>query len=215
MSMVGVAYAVLIAFVAVAAWDTYSTGDSIADAEASYIGNLYRDTTGLSDEKADPIKATVKQYLELVITEEWPTQQKGEVPTQARSTMLRIHGLITAINPQTPGETVITAELLKTINELYTARRTRLLAADAGIPEILWWIMAIGTAMTIGFSYMFGAQDFRMHLVVTGMIALSMAMVIVLIVALDRPFRGELSISNEPFENIRSAIAAAEKEAAT
>jgi hypothetical protein len=211
MGIVGVAYAVLIAFVAVAAWDTFSTGDRIVDAESSFAGNLYRDTIGLSAEKADPIKADVKKYIDLVITEEWPTQQRGEVPGQARATMLHIHALVAGINPQSQGEAVITAELLKTLNELYSSRRTRLLAADAGIPGILWWIIAFGTFMTIGFTFLFGTHDFRMHLAITGMVAASMSLVVVLIIALDRPFRGDLSISSEPFENVRDAIKAAEK----
>ena len=45
----------------------------------------------------------------------------------------------------------------------------------------------------------------------TGMVAASMALVIVLIVALDRPFRGDLSVSVQAYENIDGSIAAVDQ----
>ena len=92
--------------------------------------------------------------------------------------------------------------------QLYAARRTRTLAADDSIPEVVWWITAFGTTLTIGFTFLFGTRNFSMHLAMTGMVAASMSLVIVLIVSLDRPFRGELSISTQAYENARGSIAA-------
>jgi hypothetical protein len=51
----------------------------------------------------------------------------------------------------------------------------------------------------------------NMHLAVTAMVAASMALVIVLIVSLDRPFRGDLSVSVEAYENVAGSIAAVDK----
>jgi hypothetical protein len=43
-----------------------------------------------------------------------------------------------------------------------------------------------------------GFHSFRMHLTMTGAVAASLALVVVLILALDWPFRGEVSISPDP-----------------
>ena len=43
MAIVGVAYAVLIAFIAVATWQAFTDADKTTDVEASHIANLYRD----------------------------------------------------------------------------------------------------------------------------------------------------------------------------
>src|SRR5262249_48722126 len=50
-----------------------------------------------------------------------------------------------------------------------------------------------------GFTYLFGFHDFRMHVVMTMTVAASLALVVVLIVALDWPFRGEASISTDAY----------------
>ena len=211
MAIVGIAYAVLIAFIAVATWEAFGAADKIVDSEASAIGNLYRDTTGLSPDKAEPMKADIKKYLHEVINDEWPTQQHGEAKPLARPTLLHLHALVAHVDPQTAGEQVIMAELLDDLNELFNARRTRILSSGGAIPEIVWWIVALGTVVTVFFTYLFGSHDFRMHLTMTGLTAASMGLVIVLIVSLDRPFRGDLSVSTEAYHAIEDAIAEAEK----
>jgi hypothetical protein len=42
-----------------------------------------------------------------------------------------------------------------------------------------------------------------MHVVITAMLAASLAIVMVLIVALDYPFRGSLSVSDEAFRDVK------------
>src|SRR4051812_8472592 len=50
-SVVGTSYAVLIAFIAVAAWQSFTDADKATSEEANYVGNLYWDTAGLPDGK--------------------------------------------------------------------------------------------------------------------------------------------------------------------
>jgi hypothetical protein len=207
MGIVGVAYAVLLAFIAVATWENFTGADKIVDTEASYIADLYRQTIGLAGAKAGPIKSDIKRYIAQVVDEEWPSQQSGKINQAGRPTLVHLQSLIAGIDPQTPGEAVIATELMHTMNALYDARRTRILAAGGGVPSIIWWIVIFGTALTIGFTYLFGPHDFRMHLATTGMVAASMSLVIVLIISLDRPFRGDLSVSVEAYENARGSIA--------
>jgi hypothetical protein len=97
---------------------------------------------------------------------------------------------------------VIQAEALRTLNELYSARRDRIQAATAGIPAVVWGILLLGGALTVSFSFFFGMPHQGMHYAMTGMLAASGALVIVLIVALDYPFRGDLSVSAEAFEAV-------------
>jgi len=48
-------------------------------------------------------------------------------------------------------------------------------------------------------TYFFGYQNLGMHMAMTGTLAATLALVVVLIVALDWPFRGEISVSPDPF----------------
>ncbi|MGH8012248.1 MAG: hypothetical protein ACREQ4_07110 [Candidatus Binataceae bacterium] len=196
---ISVTYAVLLAFIAIATWESYTHAEQIVDLEADYVGSIYRDTQGLPPDVGASIRGDARLYIKTVIHDEWPAQQAGQTPTQAWEPLRRLHSVIVTMHPFDIGEAVIQAELLRTLNGLYRARATRLSAAQGHVPEMVWWIVFAGAGVVILFTYLFGFHDFRMHLVMTSAIAISMALVVVLIIALDWPFRGEVSVSPEAF----------------
>jgi hypothetical protein len=209
-AIIGVIYAVLLAFIAVAAWESFDAAGRVVQQEANLVGNLARDSVALGPAERAQMQQVIAQYLDVVIHREWPAQEAGQVDTNAWKVVQKLHATITGIDAKTLGQSVIEAEMLKTLNELYNARRTRLAAARDGIPDTIWWILVLGGAITIAFTYFFGMPSMRMHYAMTGVLAASMALVMVLIVALDWPFRGTVSVSAEPFEAVLQNMQAAE-----
>ena len=49
------------------------------------------------------------------------------------------------------------------------------------------------------YHYLFGFEHFGMHIMVTATMAATLALVAVLTMALDYPFRGEISVAPDPF----------------
>jgi len=60
-------------------------------------------------------------------------------------------------------------------------------------------IMFLGASITTGYTYFFGYQNFGMHMAMTATLAATLALVVMLIIALDWPFRGEISVTPDPF----------------
>lgn len=208
-AIISVVYAVLLAFIAVATWEAFSSAETVVQSEAGYIGNLYRDTKGFPDTLGEPMRKALKDYAEVVVRDEWPTQQSGELPNQGWKPLHKLHRLLVGFDPQTRGQTVIQAEFLRTLNELYKAREARLTAAAGHIPDVIWWIILIGGALTTGFTYLFGFESFRLHLTMTAAVAASLSLVVILIVALDWPFRGEVSVSPQAYIDVERSWAGA------
>lgn len=198
-AIISVTYAVLLAFIAIATWESYSRAESIVQSEADFVGSIYRDTQGLPADMGRDIRADLREYVGIVIQREWPQQRNGEMPSEGWKPLHKLHSAIATMRPADLGESVIEAELLKTLNELYRARASRLSAVAGHIPDVVWWIILFGGAITTGYTYLFGFHSFSMHLVMTASVAASLALVVVLIMALDWPFRGEVSISPEAF----------------
>jgi hypothetical protein len=82
-AIISVVYAVLLAFIAVATWESFASSETIVESEAGYIGNLYRDTQGFPDTVGAPMRQTLKEYADAVIQAEWPVQRRGELPSSA------------------------------------------------------------------------------------------------------------------------------------
>lgn len=201
-AIVGVVYAVLLAFIAVATWQTFANAGTIVGDEADYLGNIYRDTAGLPDAVATKLRADLRQYADTVIKVEWPAQQAGRVAVTGWAPLNDFHMEIAMFQPKTSGETVIQAEIMHSLNELYSARESRLTAATGHIDEVVWWIIVISGALSIGYTYLFGLKNLFMHMVMTAAVTASMTLVVILIVELDYPFRGDVSVSSAPFQRV-------------
>jgi hypothetical protein len=198
-AVIGVLYAVLLAFIAIATWESFSRASDIVENESDFAGGIYLDTQGLPQAKGQPIRDAAGRYVSVVINDEWPVQREGKTPNQGWKPLRELNTAIATIQPQNLGEAVIQAELLKAWNELYRTRSSRLSAVQGHVPSVVWWIVFYGAAITTGYTYFFGYQDFAMHMAMTGTLAATLALVVVLIVALDWPFRGQISVTPDPF----------------
>jgi hypothetical protein len=209
-SIVGVVVAVLLAFIAVAVWETFSTDSALVQDEADYLGNLSRDTPGLPPDLAQKTRAALRAYAAVVIQEEWPALQAGRTSRGSWEkgwTILRaIHGDLARYQPQTMGQAVILGEMIRMLDNLYNARRGRIQAGAGHVPAIVWWILILSAAVTVAYTYLFGARSFALHLVMSGSIAGSLALILVLIIAFANPFRGDLGVSSAPFETVKQQL---------
>ena len=103
------------------------------------------------------------------------------------------------------------------MNTILDQRRLRLRAATSGLSRQLWAVILIGTGITIGLTWFFGVESSRAHVAMTVCLAVAVALVIYLIASMDHPFRGDLSVGPDVFEQVLDSIthlAADEKAAA-
>ena len=87
--------------------------------------------------------------------------------------------------------------------EGFTPDGRLLIAAEDHIASSVWWVVLLGSGLTIGLTFLFGMESYKMHALLTSVGAASLALVVVLIAAFDYPFRGEVQISPHAFENVR------------
>jgi hypothetical protein len=85
---------------------------------------------------------------------------------------------------------------------LNNIRRARLEAAAGHIPESVWSVIIVLGIVTIGFSALSGMRSGRVHFLLLAGFTSTIVMVVALIVQLDYPFRGEISVSVQPFKKI-------------
>jgi hypothetical protein len=63
-----------------------------------------------------------------------------------------------------------------------------------------------GGGLTIAFGSFLGFPSLGMHLAMSAMLAISGALVLILIIALSNPFRGDFRVSTLPFDRVLSQI---------
>ena len=81
-----------------------------------------------------------------------------------------------------------------------------MLAAQTTIPGVVWFVILLGGGLTIAFGSFLGAPSLGMHLAMSATLAASGALVLILVIALSNPFRGDFRVSTEPFNHVLSQI---------
>jgi hypothetical protein len=79
-------------------------------------------------------------------------------------------------------------------------RRMRLDAVEIRLPAVMWIVVLAGAAISLVSSFFFPVEDFRVHAIQVGLLAVLIGVVIFMIVAFDRPFRRELGLTAAPYE---------------
>jgi hypothetical protein len=212
-AIVAVVYAVLIAFIVVDVFETFAKGDEIATAEANQLSNLMLDSAGLPPQMADAVRGDLDKYIDIVVKSEWPSQRMGKlgdtVFEPGWTVLANLSKRLAEFEPATTGQNVNKGEMLHVMDDLIKARRSRVLAAGEHLPDVVWQILLLAGAVAVGYTYLFGAHSFRIHLTITGLIAATISLVFVLIIALDYPFRGEVSVSDEAFLSVKATASGA------
>jgi Protein of unknown function (DUF4239) len=200
---IAVIYAVLLAFIGVAAWEDLLKASDLAATEAGIVQNLYIDAEGFAEKgMANQVRNELRSYIRAVLDREWPAQQAGGISRAGFPALRQLRGTLASFEPKTQGDAIVMQESLRSLNDLFTARRSRIDAAGAHIPDAVWLVVFFLGLLTVGFTALLGMDSAWMHFTVIAGLTTAMVVVIALIVQLDYPFRGTISVSPEPFERI-------------
>jgi hypothetical protein len=207
-AIVAVVYAVLIALIVVDVFETFSKGDEIATAEANKLSNLMLDSAGLPPQMAGEVRNDINKYIDLVIKHEWPSQRAGKLDASVFepgwTILAQLDKRLAVFEPATMGQNVNKGEMLHAMNDLIRSRRSRIIAAGEHLPGVVWGILLLGGVVAVVYTYLFGARTFGIHVAITGLIAATIALVFVLIITLDYPFRGEVSVGSDAFVGVQA-----------
>ena len=74
-----------------------------------------------------------------------------------------IRASLQEVQTRNPADEQLYAEGLDQVQRLADARRSRLVAAEEGIPAVLWAVLIFGGVATISFTYLFGLENTWAH----------------------------------------------------
>jgi hypothetical protein len=114
--------------------------------------------------------------------------------------MDHLQGQLFAFEPTTESQKVLHAEALRQFNQLVQQRRQRLDSVQAGLPGVFWFVLIPGAMGCIVLCLFFQVDNARFQVLLLLGVAGFLAMVLFVIVALDRPFVGEMGLTPEPYQ---------------
>ncbi len=192
-------YGLLLGLIAVTAYQNVSEAGSNVTREAAALSALYEDVSRYPEPFGQNLRWLLRDYTRYVIKYAWPLQQQGIIPQEGTIRAEAFHDRLLDFQPKTPSEEILHAEALRQLNHFLECRRMRLYSVKSGLPASMWYVMILGAVLTVAMCWLFEMR-FITQLLLGGILAAYLGTMIYLIVDMNQPFRGDVSITAEPFE---------------
>jgi hypothetical protein len=201
-------YALTVAMIAITVWENYDAAAKDVSAEATALATLYRDVSAYPPPTREQLQGELREYAEYVIEVAWREQHEGNIPLGGVERINAFQKILTSFEPSTEGQKLLHAETLRSFDHLSDARRMRLDAVQTTLPTLMWTVIFVGAGLAIVASYFFRVSDSRLHMTLVVLLTAFFAMVIFVVFAFDRPFRGDMGIESEPYQLVYDQLMA-------
>jgi hypothetical protein len=198
-AVLGVAYAVLLAFVVIAVWQDYKTAQTNVESEAHELAGVYFLASQLPEPDRTRLQDLARTYARVVVNQEWPMMKQGQTSPRADSLLRQLRLELLKFDPHTEGEQVLYERGLTQLHDAVDARRSRLLEVREGIPELLWVVLVLGGVITVSFTYLFGLKSNLAHALMVAALTLLICGILFTIGEFNNSFSGPVEIQPEAF----------------
>ena len=194
LAVVGVVYAVLLAFVVVIVWQAFEDSRKTTNEEAAVVGNLYRDALALG-KNGVPARRALESYAHSVVDSEWPEMAtRHRESRQTDEALNRVWHAFRVERSPSRADAPFHEQAIERLSEATELRRTRIFDSSSALPAPLWGVLIAGGLLTVGFTYFFGVASFRAQLLMVAALASMIGLVLFLILVLDLPFTGDVGV---------------------
>jgi uncharacterized membrane protein YraQ (UPF0718 family) len=199
-AVLGVVYAVLLALMVIAVWESYVAAEDTVQREASELDDVFRIAHQVPQPEGRQLQELARSYARVVVDEEWALMEQGRTSPRAWDLLDEISLSMSNVEVRTKEDQVVYAEGLNRIDELADARNARLVEAEESIPAILWGVLVAGGIVIVGFTYLFGLENTLAHTLMVAALTLVISSVLFTIGLLEHPFSGNVRVGPESFE---------------
>jgi hypothetical protein len=190
-AVVGVLYAVLIAFAIIVVWERFSDAENNVAKEAGAAATIYRLSQGINGQPGIALRGALTNYLRAAISDDWPAMES----TSAGEALGGVYKALLTFEAPERRDTVLVSEILHQLDTITEMRRARLSAAVGLVPGLIWPILFGGAAITIAYTFFFGSQNLGAQSFMTGMLAIIIFSGLLTAIVIDRPFAGTAKVT--------------------
>ena len=204
-NIIGVLYAVVLGYVLVNVYESYSTADAKVEDEASIVIDLLRDAEGLPPLDSLIFRKATLEYVDSVIDVEWPHMLKKKIyHPETFDKFANLFHIARTVKCDSDEQRLFLAAIIDKLNELSSTRRERVAVSASRLPDMLW-AMIIGVGLvSYSICFIFPIENNRIRLSLICATAATMTFTTLLMFILDRPYNGSLGIQPDSLEMIRT-----------
>lgn len=192
-TVVGTAFAIMLAFIIFVAFQTYTGAKTAADEEATTTLEMFRTAGLFPAEERDAVRADIVCYARAVTYSEWPAMRDGQTSPLVVPWINRWDEVLRRFNPKGDRERIAFSHFEIEDDARTNAGVARFRAATPSVPAPLWFVLILGAVL--GVALQLAVSDPRERRVVqvalVGAVGAILAAGLLLVDYLDHPYSGE------------------------
>jgi Protein of unknown function (DUF4239) len=200
LSVSGLFYGITLGLISVGTFENFQQAETSVSQEATALNGLYRDVNLLEKSEKYEMKILLKDYAQYVVGEGWNEQQKGIIPKGTSKIVNKFEFFLANYKIESEKDKIVFAEVVHQNNKLSDARRTRVNIVQQGLPATVWLVLFVGAFVVTSLTWLLVISNKKLDIMVNVLCGTLIGSLIFLIAAMDNPFRGEFSVSPQPFQ---------------
>lgn len=193
-SVVGVLYAVLLAFAIIVVWERFSDAEKNVAREAGAAATIYRLSQGINGQPGIALRGALTNYVRAVISEGWPAIERGSPSISVGEALDSVYKASLTLESPERRDTALVSEILHQLDTITELRRARLSAAEGLVPGLIWPILFGGAVITIAYTFFFGTKNLGAQTLMTGMLSIIIFSGLLTAIVIDQPFAGVVKV---------------------
>jgi hypothetical protein len=195
----GILFALFIAFTASQVWNDNDRANAIVDREASALRTVAVLAATFPGEPETRLRSLVRSYIADAVAQEWPMMAHRTATLQiVPYSLAEALQLTLALTPSSPGQQTAQREITTALENALDARRQRIIISQSQVNWVKWLSLCLQAACALIAIAMIHCDNRLTSAIAMALFAFGVAASLLLILAHDRPFIGELSVRPSP-----------------
>ena len=198
----GLVFALVVGFLAAQVWSDAATAQQAVNREASALRAADILADRLPPASAARLHALIRSHIRTAVTREWPAMAKQhETLTVVPPALAGALQIALSLKPTTD-QVEAQRELVSSLENALDARRQRIIVSQSSVNWVKWTgVILLASITLLAIAFVHSANRVTAALAM-GAFAAAVAVVLVMIAAQDRPFRGQLRVKPDLLEQV-------------
>jgi hypothetical protein len=185
----GASFAVVLAFVTLAAFQTYNSAKTGALTEAEAVLDMARTSALFPPSQRDELRGDFVCYGRAVVHHEWPAMRHGHPSPLVDYWIGAYRAGFGRLDLRSPREQLGFQDLLNLAGTRTAGRQQRLSQDTPSVPTPLWLALVLGGCIAVGAQLSLAGSHVRVHALLVAGLASVIAAGLLMIYFLDHPYQ--------------------------
>jgi len=198
-AMLSALFLLVFAIAIIVPWTTADAARQNTHAESQAAIDAYWASAELPVEMVAPVRAALRDYVTLVVRDEWPVMERGRMDPLGSARLDALRAKVSALEPGTEDQEEARAAVLEHIATIAGSRAQRAADAAATPPDGLLFLTVLTGLVVIVFPFLAGARPRGAALLPLAAMAAMLGFGVYLTWDISRAFGGPLAVGPEAF----------------